>query len=111
MVYSTCSLNPIEDEAVVLALLREGNGALQLEDPRPRLPGLKVRAGLHSWRVIDSESRLGGQTPPKPQGEEGGAKEGAEEKEAAEWTEEDAGEQLRALGLREIPSYAEVPEG
>ena len=115
MVYSTCSLNPIEDEAVVLALLREGNGALQLEDPRPRLPGLKVRDGLHNWRVIDSESRLGGQMPPKPQGEKGGAKEGAEEKEAeaeeVEWTEENAGERLRALGLREISSYAGVPEG
>ena len=27
MVYSTCSLNPIEDEAVVSALLKRSNGA------------------------------------------------------------------------------------
>ncbi|CAN0489159.1 unnamed protein product [Laminaria digitata] len=32
MVYSTCSLNPIEDEAVVAEVLRRCGGNLQLED-------------------------------------------------------------------------------
>eukprot|EP01042_Synura_sphagnicola_P004471 gene4471-5670_t len=34
MVYSTCSLNPIENEAVVAALLRESGGRLTLVDMR-----------------------------------------------------------------------------
>lgn len=32
MVYSTCSLNPIEDEAVVAEVLRRCGGNLELED-------------------------------------------------------------------------------
>jgi 16S rRNA C967 or C1407 C5-methylase (RsmB/RsmF family) len=32
LVYSTCSLNPIEDEAVVAAMLKQADGGLQLMD-------------------------------------------------------------------------------
>ena len=38
MCYSTCSLNPIENEAVVAALLRRCGGALELLDASDRLP-------------------------------------------------------------------------
>ena len=31
LVYSTCSLNPIENEAVVATLLRKANGSIVLE--------------------------------------------------------------------------------
>ena len=51
LVYSTCSLNPIEDEAVVAELLRQGAGAFELVDARDSLPGLTVRQGLESWSV------------------------------------------------------------
>jgi hypothetical protein len=40
MVYSTCSLNPIENESVVAQLLRSGEGAFELVDVTDRLPGL-----------------------------------------------------------------------
>ena len=58
MCYSTCSLNPIEDEAVVAALLRRAEaaaaGAVVLEAwPREVLPQLRRRAGVCSWRVAE----------------------------------------------------------
>ena len=53
MAYSTCSLNPIENEAVVSALLRQSDGALELVDVRERLPELLRRPGLKSWAVAD----------------------------------------------------------
>jgi 16S rRNA C967 or C1407 C5-methylase (RsmB/RsmF family) len=46
LVYSTCSLNPLEDEAVVAALLRRSNGALRLADVSSSLPGLERRPGM-----------------------------------------------------------------
>ena len=40
MVYSTCSMNPIENEAVVCQLLREGGDSVELVDTTSMLPGL-----------------------------------------------------------------------
>uniref|UniRef100_A0A8C5AFN0 tRNA (cytosine(34)-C(5))-methyltransferase n=1 Tax=Gadus morhua TaxID=8049 RepID=A0A8C5AFN0_GADMO len=51
MVYSTCSLNPIEDEAVIAALLEKSEGALELADCSADLPGLKTMPGVSSWKV------------------------------------------------------------
>lgn len=48
LVYSTCSLNPLENEAVVAELLRSESG-LVLEDVL--LPGFKTREGLRDWLV------------------------------------------------------------
>jgi 16S rRNA C967 or C1407 C5-methylase (RsmB/RsmF family) len=53
LVYSTCSLNPLEDEAVVAALLRRSSGALRLADVSSSLPGLERRPGMKKWRVGD----------------------------------------------------------
>jgi 16S rRNA C967 or C1407 C5-methylase (RsmB/RsmF family) len=52
MIYSTCSLNPLENESVVAALLQNSDGMLSLVDPAAEglLPHLKYRPGLHSWR-------------------------------------------------------------
>jgi 16S rRNA C967 or C1407 C5-methylase (RsmB/RsmF family) len=50
LVYSTCSLNPVEDEAVVAELLRQAKGALELVDTAGTLPLLKRRAGKSTWR-------------------------------------------------------------
>ncbi|CAK4080443.1 unnamed protein product [Aphanomyces euteiches] len=49
MVYSTCSFNPIENEAVVAELIRRSDGALRLVPAS--LPGLIHRPGLSSWNV------------------------------------------------------------
>lgn len=54
IVYSTCAMNPIENEAVVAQLLREGNGSLELVDVSDKLPQLKRRPGLKTWKVFDS---------------------------------------------------------
>jgi len=52
MVYSTCSLNPIEDEAVVAELIRRSKGALRIVDVSDKLPGLIREAGMHSWKTF-----------------------------------------------------------
>lgn len=51
MTYSTCSLNPIENEAVVAELLRRADGALELVDCSKMLPELISRPGVDSWSV------------------------------------------------------------
>jgi hypothetical protein len=52
MVYSTCSLNPIENEAVVAELVRRSRGALRIVDVADQLPGLAREPGMHSWKVL-----------------------------------------------------------
>eukprot|EP00927_Polykrikos_kofoidii_P030281 TRINITY_DN26074_c0_g1_i1.p1 TRINITY_DN26074_c0_g1~~TRINITY_DN26074_c0_g1_i1.p1 ORF type:complete len:665 (-),score=93.90 TRINITY_DN26074_c0_g1_i1:325-2319(-) len=52
MAYSTCSFNPLEDEAVVAAVLSRTRGALELLQA-PSLDGLDLRPGLLSWEVVD----------------------------------------------------------
>lgn len=54
MCYSTCTFNPLENEAIVAELLRWSNGALELVDVSDRLPLLKRRPGVSSWKVLDS---------------------------------------------------------
>lgn len=55
VVYSTCSLNPVEDEAVVSACLSaielEG-GKFELMEPDGMLPGLVYAKGLTSWSML-----------------------------------------------------------
>merc|ERR1719183_1030232 len=52
LVYSTCSLNPMEDEAVVAAALVRHAGAVALVPP-PDLPGFKAARCLERWVVPD----------------------------------------------------------
>ena len=54
-VYSTCSLNPIEDEAIVHRLLVAAQGTLELVDVSGMLPGLKYSRGLSHWVMTDKE--------------------------------------------------------
>ncbi|KAF5298709.1 hypothetical protein FQA39_LY11719 [Lamprigera yunnana] len=51
VVYSTCSLNPIENEAVIHNLLAETNGAVELVDMNNFMPTLKHSPGLNTWLV------------------------------------------------------------
>ncbi|XP_038653122.1 RNA cytosine C(5)-methyltransferase NSUN2 [Scyliorhinus canicula] len=55
MVYSTCSLNPIENEAVIATILDKSEGALELIDVSSELPGLKRMPGLTSWKIMTRE--------------------------------------------------------
>ena len=53
MTYSTCSLNPIENEAVVSEILRRCGGSVRLVDTHSFLPQLKRCPGLNTWVVTD----------------------------------------------------------
>lgn len=71
MVYSTCSLSPVEDEAVVAELLRMTEGGLELVDVSKLLPKLIFQPGLTTWKVMDKDGILYGseeELPEKLQG-------------------------------------------
>ncbi|CAL9734365.1 multisite-specific tRNA:(cytosine-C(5))-methyltransferase [Monosporozyma servazzii] len=53
LVYSTCSLNPIENEAVVAAALRKWGASVKLVNCDDKLPGLVRNQGISAWPVID----------------------------------------------------------
>ncbi|KAG0660905.1 hypothetical protein C6P45_001453 [Maudiozyma exigua] len=53
LVYSTCSLNPIEDEAVVAQALRKWSSKIRLVDCSNKLVHLKRSKGISYWPVID----------------------------------------------------------
>ncbi|KAH0789898.1 NOL1/NOP2/sun family protein [Histomonas meleagridis] len=53
-VYSTCSMNPIEDEAVVNSVLLELRGAVEIVDTSEMFPELKRHNGLTDWVVYDT---------------------------------------------------------
>ncbi|KAL2844240.1 S-adenosyl-L-methionine-dependent methyltransferase [Aspergillus pseudodeflectus] len=60
VVYSTCSLNPIENEAVVSSAIERCGGLdnVNIVDCKDQLPGLKRATGLKSWKVQDRENRF-----------------------------------------------------
>ena len=51
--YSTCSLNPLENEAVAAEILRITEGAIEIVDVQDQLPELKRREGLQTWKIFD----------------------------------------------------------
>lgn len=57
MAYSTCTFNPVENEAVVAALLRASGGALELINlhEHEALQHVKCRSGMQSWRVASDD--------------------------------------------------------
>lgn len=60
VVYSTCSLNPVENEAVVstcLANIEKDGGKYELIDPRPFLRGWHYCSGLSEWVLWSEDSK------------------------------------------------------
>lgn len=57
MIYSTCSVDPLENEAVVAALLRRCDW-LELVpiDVEATFPGLTARPGLATWPILDADA-------------------------------------------------------
>lgn len=53
IVYSTCSMNPVENEAVVAEILRKCEGSVELIDVSNEVPQLIRRPGLRKWKVRD----------------------------------------------------------
>lgn len=59
VVYSTCSMNPVENESVVAsAIERCGVENVELLDCSNELPGLKRTPGMKQWKVIDKAGRI-----------------------------------------------------
>ena len=57
LVYSTCSFNPIENEAVIATVLKESNGSVNLVDCSNNIPLLKRRPGMTDWFVFDRRGK------------------------------------------------------
>ena len=51
--YSTCSLNPIENEAVVSSILNKYKGMVEVIECRSVLKDFKTRKGMTHWSVLD----------------------------------------------------------
>lgn len=58
IVYSTCTLNPVEDEAVVSTLLQKAEGAMELVDVSSYLPNLKRSPGLKTWKLMTKDLQI-----------------------------------------------------
>ncbi|KAG5490093.1 hypothetical protein JKF63_00212 [Porcisia hertigi] len=58
LVYSTCSLNPVENEAVVAQIVHRTRGAMRLVDARALLPQLVCAPGMTTWTVTDAKGRV-----------------------------------------------------
>ncbi|ODH12828.1 hypothetical protein ACO22_07872, partial [Paracoccidioides brasiliensis] len=59
VVYSTCSMNPVENEAVIASVIDRcgGPSKVHIMDCSNELPTLKRFPGLKSWSVMDKQGR------------------------------------------------------
>ena len=58
LVYSTCSLNPVENEAIVAEALRQNPGKIRLVDVSTELQNLKRSPGLSTWKVANKAGKF-----------------------------------------------------
>ena len=60
VVYSTCSMNPVEDEAVLAGAIDRCGGSdfVALLETKDLLPGLKRYPGMKNWSIMDKTGRL-----------------------------------------------------
>jgi multisite-specific tRNA:(cytosine-C5)-methyltransferase len=60
VVYSTCSMNPVENEAVVASAIERCGGLSKVEvvDCSDRLVGLKRAPGMKDWKIMDKSGRM-----------------------------------------------------
>ena len=60
VVYSTCSMNPVEDEAVLAAAIEKCGGPdlVSIVETKDYLPGLKRYPGKKTWSVMDKTGRI-----------------------------------------------------
>lgn len=60
VVYSTCSMNPIENESVIAAAIDRCGGLEKVDiiDCSDQLPELKRKPGLKSWKVMDKSAQF-----------------------------------------------------
>ncbi|OTB03354.1 hypothetical protein M426DRAFT_23913 [Hypoxylon sp. CI-4A] len=60
VVYSTCSMNPVENEAVIVSAIERCGGPSKIDiiDCKDRLPGLKRNPGMRQWQIMDKSGRI-----------------------------------------------------
>lgn len=59
VVYSTCSMNPVENESVIAAAMdRCGHENVEVLDCEHELPALKRKPGLKTWKIMDKTGRI-----------------------------------------------------
>lgn len=60
VVYSTCSMNPVENEAVVVSAIERCGGPekIGIIDCKDRLPLLNRKPGMHQWQIMDKSGRI-----------------------------------------------------
>lgn len=60
VVYSTCSMNPVEDEAVLASAIAQcgGTDVVELLETKDLLPGLQRSPGLRKWKIMDKSARI-----------------------------------------------------
>jgi 16S rRNA C967 or C1407 C5-methylase (RsmB/RsmF family) len=91
MVYSTCSINPIEDEAVVAALLAAAKGALRLV--QFELAGFTTRPGLSTWSADEDLMKQGAGLQEEEQEGEGQEGQGPQGQDREQELEHDTGDE------------------
>ncbi|KAI8723570.1 SAM-MT-RSMB-NOP domain-containing protein [Fusarium sp. LHS14.1] len=59
VVFSTCSMNPVENESVVVsAIERCGAENVEIVDCSDQLPNLKRNPGMKDWKIMDKSARI-----------------------------------------------------
>lgn len=60
VVYSTCSMNPVENESIIAAAIERCGGLdnVEIVDSSDQLAGLVRRPGLKSWKIMDKSGKI-----------------------------------------------------
>ncbi|KAK6705755.1 hypothetical protein SNK05_009636 [Fusarium graminearum] len=60
VVFSTCSMNPVENESVVVSAIERCGGPANVEivDCSNELPNLKRAPGMKDWKIMDKSARV-----------------------------------------------------
>lgn len=60
VVYSTCSMNPVENESIIAAAIERCGGLdnVEIVDSSDQLDGLVRRPGLKSWKIMDKSGKI-----------------------------------------------------
>ncbi|KAH7160858.1 S-adenosyl-L-methionine-dependent methyltransferase [Dactylonectria macrodidyma] len=60
VVFSTCSMNPVENESVIVSAIERcgGPGNVDIVDCSNELVGLKRNPGMKSWKIMDKSAKI-----------------------------------------------------